>query len=84
MKGSPVDGPHGQERRMPVSRHPGSTSLVDLLDRVLDQGIRFEDWRHAARTGTRTDGEQGRIVVEAVDTHQESPEIPPGQTGTGD
>lgn len=68
---------------MPVARNPGSTSLVDILDRVLDQGIRFEGWPRTALTEGRTPKEQGRIVVVAVETHLEHPENAPGKTGTG-
>jgi gas vesicle structural protein len=68
---------------MPVARNPGSTSLVDILDRILDQGIRFEQGPRAALTGARAPTEQGRIVVAAVETHLHHPEAPPGKTGTG-
>ena len=68
---------------MPVARNPGNTSLVDILDRVLDQGIRFEGNPRAALTQGRTPPEQRRIAVAAVETHLESPENAPGKTGTG-
>lgn len=68
---------------MPVARNPGNTSLVDILDRVLDQGIRFEGNPRAALTQGRTPPEQGRTVIAAVKTHLESPEDAPGETGTG-
>jgi hypothetical protein len=68
---------------MPVARNPGSTSLVDILDRVLDQGIRFEGGPRAALTQGRTPPEPGRIVVAGVETHLERPKDAPGKTGTG-
>lgn len=68
---------------MPVARNPGSTSLVDILDRVLDQGIRFTQGPEATlkRPGPPTG--QVRIVVEAVETYLESPEVPPGKQEIG-
>jgi len=68
---------------MPVTKNPGSTSLVDLLDRVLDQGIRFAQGPGAAPAEPATAAPGGRIVVESVETHLESPGVPPGKTGTG-
>lgn len=68
---------------MPVTRNPGGTSLVDILDRVLDQGIRFAQGPgvEPARTSALASG--GRLVVESVHTHLERPGVPPGKTGTG-
>ena len=66
---------------MPVTRNPGSTSLVDLLDRVLDQGIRFAQGPGAELARPAAPG--SRIVVESVETHLEQPGVPPGKTGTG-
>lgn len=34
---------------MPVERMAGSTSLVDVMDRVLDRGLRWDDVVHADR-----------------------------------
>jgi gas vesicle structural protein len=68
---------------MPVARNPGSTSLVDILDRVLDQGIRFEVWPPVAQAGARSPEGRFRIVIEGLETHLARPELPPGKTGTG-
>jgi gas vesicle structural protein len=67
---------------MPVARHPGSTSLVDILDRVLDHGIRFARGPEAAQTRPPL-AERARIVVEAVETHLEAPQLPPGKQEIG-
>jgi hypothetical protein len=69
---------------MPVTRNPGSTSLVDILDRVLDQGIRFAPASSEALARPPAPAPGSRIVVESVTTHLEPPEVPPGKTGTGD
>ncbi|HYH95259.1 hypothetical protein [Hyalangium sp.] len=68
---------------MPVARNPGSTSLVDILDRVLDQGIRFAQGPGAAVPKPPVPAQGGRIVVEAVETYLDRPGMPPEKTGTG-
>jgi hypothetical protein len=68
---------------MPVARNPGSTSIVDILDRVLDQGIRLEGWPRSALMGPRPPSGLIRISVEAVETHLERPPLSSEKTGTG-
>lgn len=68
---------------MPVARNPGSASLVDILDRVLDQGIRFTQGPEAARKRPTPPAERVHIVVEAVETYLERPEAPPGKQEIG-
>ena len=68
---------------MPVTRNPGGTSLVDILDRVLDQGIRFAQAPGAQHARPSAPAPGGRVVVESVELHLEPPGVPPGQTGTG-
>jgi hypothetical protein len=68
---------------MPVVKNPGNTSLVDILDRVLDHGIRIEAWPRVALEGARSPAEPVRLVVESVETHLEPPEGAPVKTGTG-
>lgn len=68
---------------MPVARNPGNTSIVDILDRVLDQGIRLEGWPRSALMGTQPPSGPIRITVEAVETHLERPPVPSGKSGTG-
>jgi hypothetical protein len=68
---------------MPVARNPGNTSIVDILDRVLDQGIRVEGWPRSAMTGPRPPVGLLRVTVEAVETSLERPPVSPGKSGTG-
>ncbi|MDY7229108.1 hypothetical protein [Hyalangium rubrum] len=68
---------------MPVARNPGNTSIVDILDRVLDQGIRFEAWPRSALLTPRPPAGGVRFTVQAVETHLEHPTNSPGKTGTG-
>jgi gas vesicle structural protein len=72
-----------QEFRMPVARNPGVTSLVDILDRVLDQGIRVGGRPDAPWTAPPAGPGKLHVTVEAVNTHLEPPAPPPGMTGTG-
>jgi hypothetical protein len=68
---------------MPVTRNPGSTSLVDILDRILDQGIRFTQGPEAPLARPHAPAEPVHIVVEAVETYLEPAGMPPGKTGLG-
>jgi len=68
---------------MPVARNPGNTSIVDILDRVLDQGIRVEGWPRSAMTGPRPPVGQLRVTVQSVETYLEHPLVSPGKSGTG-
>ncbi|TQF16763.1 hypothetical protein FJV41_07010 [Myxococcus llanfairpwllgwyngyllgogerychwyrndrobwllllantysiliogogogochensis] len=45
---------------MPVERMAGSTSLVDVMDRVLDRGLRWDDVVHADRLSPE---HAARVVV---------------------
>jgi hypothetical protein len=68
---------------MPVARNPGSSSLVDILDRVLDQGLRFEPGPRAPPSSAGTPVQKGRIVVTAAETHLERSEGSAGKTESG-
>jgi hypothetical protein len=68
---------------MPVARNPGSTSLVDILDRVLDHGLRFTGGPGVAQSTPHSPAERVRIVVDTVETYLERPEVPPGKQETG-
>jgi hypothetical protein len=68
---------------MPVTRNPGGTSLVDILDRVLDQGIRFAPSSGEGGVRPSVPPSDGSLVVESAETHLEPPEGPPAKTGTG-
>ena len=52
---------------MVVERIPGSTSLIDVLDRVLDKGIGFDDaW---VRVGFAVSAAEVQFVVASIDTY---------------
>lgn len=52
---------------MPVERTPGSTSLVDVLDRVLDRGLRWDASARAASGRAAPSWSATRIVVTFMD-----------------
>ena len=60
---------------MAVERAPGGSSLIDVLDRVLDKGIVIDAWVRVSLVGIDlvTDLEivavDGRIVVASIDTY---------------
>jgi hypothetical protein len=66
---------------MPVERTAGSSSLVDVLDRVLDRGLRWEP--RAASGCPPPSGRASRVVVtflevraNATPAHDAAPPVP--------
>jgi gas vesicle structural protein len=53
----------------PVERAPGGTSLIDVLDRVLDKGIVIDAWVRVSLVGIDLITVDSRIVVASVDTY---------------
>jgi hypothetical protein len=66
---------------MPVERAPGGTSLVDVLDRVLDKGIVIDAWVRVSLVGIDLITVEARIVVASIDTYLKYAEAV-GQVGT--
>jgi hypothetical protein len=54
---------------MPVERTPGGTSLIDVLDRVLDKGIVIDAWVRVSLVGIDLITVEARIVVASIDTY---------------
>src|ERR1700690_2332826 len=54
---------------MPVERSPGQTSLIDVLDRVLDKGIVIDAWVRVSLVGIDLVTVEARIVVASIDTY---------------
>jgi hypothetical protein len=54
---------------MAVERHPGGTSLIDVLDRVLDKGIVIDAWVRISLVGIDLITVEARIVVASIDTY---------------
>jgi hypothetical protein len=72
-----------------VERHPGGTSLIDVLDRVLDKGIVIDAWVRISLVGIDLITVEARIVVASIDTYLKyaeavgitAPVARPGLTG---
>ena len=54
---------------MPVERAPGGTSLIDVLDRVLDKGIIIDAWVRVSLVGIDLLTVEARVVVASIDTY---------------
>jgi gas vesicle structural protein len=66
---------------MPVERAAGGTSLIDVLDRVLDKGIVIDAWVRVSLVGIDLITVEARIVVASIDTYLKYSEAV-GQAGT--
>src|SRR5947207_15051318 len=54
---------------MPVERTTGGTSLIDVLDRVLDKGIVIDAWVRVSLVGIDLITVEARIVVASIETY---------------
>jgi hypothetical protein len=54
---------------MPVERTSSGTSLVDVLDRVLDKGIVIDAWVRVSLVGIDLITVEARVVVASIDTY---------------
>jgi gas vesicle structural protein len=54
---------------MAVERAPGGSSLVDVLDRVLDKGIVVDAWVRISLVGIDLITVEARVVVASIDTY---------------
>ncbi|MCY1030911.1 hypothetical protein OV207_05535 [Corallococcus sp. BB11-1] len=71
---------------MPVERIAGAASLVDLLDRMLDRGLRFAAREPTARSPAASMEREARIVVAFSEVRTaDSPErgLPPRAPSPG-
>ena len=66
---------------MPVERAAGGTSLIDVLDRVLDKGIVIDAWVRVSLVGIDLITVEARVVVASIDTYLKYSEAV-GQAGT--
>lgn len=66
---------------MAVERTPGGSSLIDVLDRVLDKGIVIDAWVRVSLVGIDLVTVEARIVVASIDTYLKYSEAV-GITGT--
>lgn len=54
---------------MAVERTPSGSSLIDVLDRVLDKGIVIDAWVRISLVGIDLVTVEARIVVASIDTY---------------
>src|SRR3954453_23590826 len=54
---------------MAVERAPSGTSLIDVLDRVLDKGIVIDAWVRVSLVGIDLITVEARVVVASIDTY---------------
>ena len=54
---------------MTVERAPCGTSLIDVLDRVLDKGIVIDAWVRVSLVGIDLITVEARVVVASIDTY---------------
>ena len=54
---------------MPVERTQGGSSLIDVLDRVLDKGIVIDAWVRVSLVGIDLITVEARVVVASIDTY---------------
>src|ERR1041384_1329746 len=54
---------------MAVERAPGGTSLIDVLDRVLDKGIVIDAWVRISLVGIDLITIGARVGVASIDTY---------------
>ena len=66
---------------MAVERSPGGTSLIDVLDRVLDKGIVIDAWVRVSLVGIDLITVEARVVVASIDTYLKYAEAV-GQVGS--
>jgi len=54
---------------MAVQLRTGSTSLIDVLDRVLDKGIVIDAWMRVTLAGLDLVEVEARVVVASINTY---------------
>ena len=77
---------------MAVERTPSGSSLIDVLDRVLDKGIVIDAWVRVSLVGIDLVTVEARVVVASIDTYLKyseavgitSPVSRPREVGAGE
>ena len=54
---------------MAVERVPSGTSLIDVLDRVLDKGIIIDAWVRVSLVGIDLITVEARVVIASIETY---------------
>jgi len=54
---------------MPVEKTPASSSLAEVVDRILDKGIVIDAWVRVSLVGIEILTVEARVVVASVETY---------------
>lgn len=54
---------------MPVEKAPASSSLAEVIDRILDKGIVIDAWVRVSLVGIEILSIEARVVVASVETY---------------
>jgi hypothetical protein len=54
---------------MPLERAPTGTSVIDVLDRVLDKGIVIDAWMRVSLVGINLITVEARVIVASIETY---------------
>ncbi len=69
-----LPGSHPMERKMAAERAPGGSSVIDVLDRVLDKGIVIDAYVRVSLVGIDLVTVAARIVVSSIETYRKATE----------
>ena len=58
-----------EDRKMAVEKAIGSSSLVEVIDRILDKGIVVDAWIRVSLVGIELLAIEARVVVASVETY---------------
>jgi len=61
-----------------IERAPGHSSLIDVLDRVLDKGIVIDAWVRVSVVGIELVTVEARLVVASIAMYLSHAEVLPG------
>jgi hypothetical protein len=67
-----ISGIPNKERRcnrMAVEKAIGSTSLIEVIDRILDKGVVVDAWIRVSLVGIEILAIEARVVVASVETY---------------
>jgi hypothetical protein len=59
---------------MSVERQGSETSLIDILDRILDKGIVIDAWMRVSLVGLDLLTVEARVIVASIETYLQSTE----------
>jgi hypothetical protein len=64
-----ISAEHKEVNTMPVEKAIASSSLVEVIDRILDKGIVIDAWVRISAVGIEVLAIEARVVIASVDTY---------------